>query len=589
LPERERFELEISRKNKAWADRGVFLHLDIWEDLSARMSATGSQSEYNKFVKEADLFVLLVWSKLGMYSAEEFEKAFGQFKSTQKPFIFTYFKSPPPADAEESLHLFKAKLDGLGHFYPTFGNSDELWNQFNKELERLEPGGFREDKRNTATVTGNNNVVIQGVSNSTITVNIGGEQKQIAKTLDALMAAMGSVQAQLLNINGRLHPSSSLSEANFSYLLGQAGNKALPGELSASLEDSEGWVTSLYQQLVKQGVAVGSKPLQVFGTYGWLTETFLQKMSSAVGKERNTRRLSFMAEAYQASLRYLCYIQVSQLLQQESIARPPLVEQFIQMEGKAFLHFDYTSLLLVATELLGQQGFVGEMGDLAAELCDSGSALHATALYLEDQRLRLLQNDPALESGLEQLLDEYLTALVFWLRRLSFLARYRMVSVKEINISYRMGTNKQFVHLYGELHSTYSEADVDYNAKAIDNFFTYNQSVLLFKGHDVATCMDSIGNREAYISLSPLVVDQSVFYDKDKQKQTPEIFYYTGYEKAKRQYHFAQHKNELEFEGKPIESNKWLEVRPQNNKQPRLDDLYAHLQLICPPAKTQRP
>jgi hypothetical protein len=433
---------------------------------------------------------------------------------------------------------------------------------------------------NQSNVQGDKNVVIQDVSGSTITVNIGGEQKEIAKTLDALLTAMDGVQSQLLGINGRLHTASSLSEANFSYLLGQVGDKALPAELSASLEDGEGWVTSLQQQLVKQGVPVGSKPLQVFGTYGWLTETFLQKMSSAVGKERSTRRFSFMAEAYQASLRYLCYIQVSQLLLQETVSRPPLVEQFIQMEDKAFLQFDYTSLLLIATEALGQKGFVSEMGDLTAELCDSGSALHATALYLEDQRLRLLHNDPALESNLEQLLDEYLTALVYWLRRLAFLARYRMVSVKEINISYRTGTNKQFVHLYGELHSTYSEADVDYNAKAIDNFFTYNQSVLLFKGHDVATCMDSIGNSNTYISLSPLVVDQSVFYDKDKQKQTPEIFYYTGYEKAKRQFHFAQHKNELEFEGKPIESNKWLEVRAQNNK---------HLQLICSPAKATLP
>ena len=52
--EREKFEIEIYRKCKAWFDKGVFLHLDIWEDMSARMSLAGSQSEYNKFVKDAD-------------------------------------------------------------------------------------------------------------------------------------------------------------------------------------------------------------------------------------------------------------------------------------------------------------------------------------------------------------------------------------------------------------------------------------------------------------------------------------------------------------------------------------------------------
>ncbi len=41
--EREKFEIEINRKGKLWIDNGVDLHLDIWEDLSARMSASRSQ------------------------------------------------------------------------------------------------------------------------------------------------------------------------------------------------------------------------------------------------------------------------------------------------------------------------------------------------------------------------------------------------------------------------------------------------------------------------------------------------------------------------------------------------------------------
>src|SRR6185503_6538994 len=84
-PEREQFEIEIYRKCKSWFDKGIFLHLDIWEDMSARLSVDGSQSEYNKFVKGSDLFVFLAYSKLGMYTEQEFEQAFGQFKSAQKP------------------------------------------------------------------------------------------------------------------------------------------------------------------------------------------------------------------------------------------------------------------------------------------------------------------------------------------------------------------------------------------------------------------------------------------------------------------------------------------------------------------------
>ena len=145
-PEREKFEIEIYRKCKSWFEKGIFLHLDIWEDMSARMSAAGSQSEYNKFVQDADLFVFLAFSKVGMYTEEEFEQAFGQFKSTQKPFIFTYFKTPPD-NAADSLAGFKNKLNELKHFYSNFNDFNDLWNQFNKELERLQADGFTENKK----------------------------------------------------------------------------------------------------------------------------------------------------------------------------------------------------------------------------------------------------------------------------------------------------------------------------------------------------------------------------------------------------------------------------------------------------------
>jgi hypothetical protein len=140
--EREKFEIEVYRKCKAWFDQGVFLHLDIWEDLSTRMFATRSQDEYNKKIEEGDLFVLLACSKVGMYTAEEFDKAFGAFNNTQKPFIFTYFKEPD-GETQSSLQNFKDRLSSLGHFYAHYTDFNHLWSQFNKELDRLEDTEFK--------------------------------------------------------------------------------------------------------------------------------------------------------------------------------------------------------------------------------------------------------------------------------------------------------------------------------------------------------------------------------------------------------------------------------------------------------------
>jgi len=135
-PDREQFEIEISRKSNLWKDKNALLELIIWEDLSARMSTTRSQDEYNLKIKECDLFVLLTYSKVGMYTEEEFETAFGAFQKTKKPFIFTYFKNIE-TNTEDSLEAFKNKLNDLGHFYATYSTFDNLWNQFKKELDRL--------------------------------------------------------------------------------------------------------------------------------------------------------------------------------------------------------------------------------------------------------------------------------------------------------------------------------------------------------------------------------------------------------------------------------------------------------------------
>ncbi len=66
-----------------------------------------------------------------------------------------------------------------------------------------------------------------------------------------------------------------------------------------------------------------------------------------------------MAEAYQGSLRYLCYIQMAQILQMparmtrsdwENKPKLDIVSDFIKMEGNRYLDFDYTSLLFTTTD-----------------------------------------------------------------------------------------------------------------------------------------------------------------------------------------------------------------------------------------------
>jgi hypothetical protein len=450
------------------------------------------------------------------------------------------------------------------------------------------PGG---GTSNAQTVTGSNNIVIQGVTGSTITVSVDGQLCEVERKLDALMTLLTDRQEHSIQSADKIYNIGAITHANFEMIVGQSAPKpSLPEELAQNLiADNNLWVQSLRQELLKQpGVSVGSKPFSVFQHYGWLIEAFLQKMSTAAGKERSLRRLAFMAEAYQGALRYLCYIQVSQIFHQGQKEPSPAISAFINLKADEHICFDYLNLLLLSTGMKPRdQAFMPEIHGFVQELTDPHTDLYGAVLFLEKHRRELLAGKTPHGAALETLLDEYLTALVFWLRKLAFLAQYRLVSIKDINLHYRLGTAKNFVHLYGELHGMYGEAvseGEDYDAHALEDVFTYNQSVLLFRGANMADCFEQIHKPDSHISLSPLVVDQSVF--SDRAKQTPEIFYFTGLNGGGRMYQFAQYNNELEYEGQSIPSNQHLAIMAQNNLQPRLDELYAQLVKIFQPFKS---
>ncbi len=162
--DRKEFEIFINRKNKHWVDQGVYLELVMWEDFLDAMSQSRLQDEYNKAIRECDIFVMLFWTKVGKYTEEEFEHAFKQFKSTHKPFIFTYFKeaevSLSSANKKDlmSLFAFQEKLDALGHFYTRYKNTEGLLLHFTQQLDKLAAGGFMEfkpDKGDAAAPHGN--------------------------------------------------------------------------------------------------------------------------------------------------------------------------------------------------------------------------------------------------------------------------------------------------------------------------------------------------------------------------------------------------------------------------------------------------
>lgn len=376
-----------------------------------------------------------------------------------------------------------------------------------------------------------------------------------------------------------------INESNFSILIGRASQeKELPEDLKEEIiTDKETWTESLKQALLNVGgIAVSNRNLEVFEHYGWLIETFLLKMMTESGKENKLTRLAYMAEAYQSSLRYLCYIQVSQILHLEPIPQNESITKFLSMSDSEYLNFDYVNLLITSTQVLEEKNgnpFMDEIMDLVESLTDPEEDLFSTNLFLESHREALLKEQIMEDENLEHLLDEYLTALVYWLQGLAFLAKYKLISIKDIHLNYRAGSDKKFEHLYGELHGVYTSAALteDYLTLSQIDKFTFNHSILLQKGESKTEQFDN------YISLSPLLIDQSVFTEANKQ--TPEIYYFVA-KKGKSKYQFAHSTNELQIVGKENKakaSNKMLAVKNINHKQPKLNELFHQMDNLFQP------
>jgi hypothetical protein len=189
LDDRKEFEIFINRINKEYIKDNIFLELVQCEDFIGAMSATRLQDEYNKAIQECDVFICLLYTKVGKYTEEEFFNAYDTFKQQGKPLVYTYFKDASIKTSKinkEMLSLlnFKQKLEEFGHFYSVYTNINELKYKFNEQLVKLLPSltGFLQNNLTNNTdsknynysiskVTGNNNMIIQNSNNSIINKN----------------------------------------------------------------------------------------------------------------------------------------------------------------------------------------------------------------------------------------------------------------------------------------------------------------------------------------------------------------------------------------------------------------------------------
>jgi hypothetical protein len=141
----DRLQIErlLERKNRILKQHDLEFELIHWESFIDTVSETRLQDEYNKSITNCDLFVLLVFTKIGKYSKEEYQKAYDHFLLEGKPRILIYFKNEEikihgiSFDEIKSMFDFKETVRNIGHFPKYYDHVEELKNHLYDQLEKI--------------------------------------------------------------------------------------------------------------------------------------------------------------------------------------------------------------------------------------------------------------------------------------------------------------------------------------------------------------------------------------------------------------------------------------------------------------------
>jgi hypothetical protein len=206
--------------------------------------------------------------------------------------------------------------------------------------------------------------------------------------------------------------------------------------------------------------------------------------------------LTQIFRTFERTLQFISFIMISQLLEVKSKNQLSMPDNFKSEFRKRFPMLglgDYTWLITSIGNFLKKQDFDWFMPEFSDNF-NKGFYENLNTLVLPRNILMHFQTNPS-NQDIEKdciLFEEKLSQI---LSKVAFLAKYKLVYVKEINVIKSKNQAAFFHHNMDLLHNTHS----DFSSENIDGkIFTESNSVLLMKQ---TTSIDK------YLNLSPLVID----------------------------------------------------------------------------------
>jgi len=259
---------------------------------------------------------------------------------------------------------------------------------------------------------------------------------------------------------------------------------------------------------------------QIIRNFPWIIGVELRRLFSGSMRTIERTRLAQLYKAVERSLQFLCYLIVIELYEQVKNKKLTLDKTFVQEFKNRFSDLSIDNVAWMIKSIGGifqkesSECFFPELSEILSK--DLYDHLNFD-LPEKDARGKFI-----IKLSEEEILREcviVLDLLTFLLKKLSFLAKYKLVTIREIKVLKHRNREAVFEHFMDILNSS----DSDFRSKE-ETFSTYSDSnaVLILK---------SLKNPSDFLNLSPLIIDTraEVIDSKEKFNLKKDIFIYTNY------------------------------------------------------------
>lgn len=258
----------------------------------------------------------------------------------------------------------------------------------------------------------------------------------------------------------------------------------------------------------------------IIKNFPWPIGIELRRLFSGSMRQLDRMRLDQIFKTIERSMQFLSIVMLSQLVHEVSENRIKISENFkSEFPGKfASLSLGIFSWMIRAIgKMFADQKVEWFMPEMSQNL--DNKFYNSLDFWVPERneighyQINLTQEE------IEKRCVEYEEKLTFILQRIAFLAKYKLVSVREIKVIKSKVKEASFHHVINLLNSS----DSDFKSNELnESTFTESHSVLLMK---------NIKSLDEYLNLSPLIIDTGteVLDTKEKFDIKKDIFLYSKY------------------------------------------------------------